>query len=43
MQPVDLGHAGRWSFGDHDAERHTLHHLGGGAFALPQRVVRAPR
>ena len=34
---------GRWTFGDHNAELHTLHHLGGGAFAVPSRVVQAVR
>lgn len=33
--------AGRWSFRDDNAELHTLHHLGGGAFAVPSRVVQA--
>ena len=33
--------AGRWSFRDDNAELHTLHHLGGGEFAVPSRVVRA--
>jgi len=32
---------GRWSFNDGNAELHTLHHLGGGTFAVPSRVVRA--
>jgi flavin reductase (DIM6/NTAB) family NADH-FMN oxidoreductase RutF len=32
---------GRWSFRDDNAELHTLHHLGGGAFAVPSRVVQA--
>jgi flavin reductase (DIM6/NTAB) family NADH-FMN oxidoreductase RutF len=31
---------GRWSFRDDNTELHTLHHLGGGAFAVPSRVVR---
>ena len=31
---------GRWSFRDDNAALHTLHHLGGGAFAVPSRVVR---
>lgn len=31
--------AGRWSFRDDNTELHTLHHLGGGAFAVPSRVV----
>lgn len=30
---------GRWSFRADNAEWHTLHHLGGGAFAVPSRVV----
>jgi flavin reductase (DIM6/NTAB) family NADH-FMN oxidoreductase RutF len=30
---------GRWSFRDDNAPWHTLHHLGGGAFAVPSRVV----
>jgi len=30
---------GRWSFRDDNADWHTLHHLGGGAFAVPSRVV----
>ena len=33
--------AGRWSFRDDNAELHTLHHLGGGLFAVPSRIVRA--
>ena len=33
--------AGRWSFSDDNAELHTLHHLGGGVFAVPSRIVRA--
>ena len=33
--------AGRWSFRDDNAELHTLHHLGGGEFAVPSRIVRA--
>ena len=33
--------AGRWSFRDDNAELHTLHHLGGGMFAVPSRIVRA--
>lgn len=32
---------GRWSFHDDNAELHTLHHLGGGTFAVPSRTVRA--
>ena len=34
---------GRWSFRDDNAELHTLHHLGAGAFAVPSRVVHARR
>ena len=30
---------GRWSFRDDNAALHTLHHLGGGTFAVPSRVV----
>ncbi len=30
---------GRGSFRDDNAALHTLHHLGGGAFAVPSRVV----
>jgi len=30
---------GRWSFRDDNTALHTLHHLGGGAFAVPSRVV----
>jgi len=30
---------GRWSFRDDNADLHTLHHLGGGAFAVPSRLV----
>jgi flavin reductase (DIM6/NTAB) family NADH-FMN oxidoreductase RutF len=30
---------GRWSFRDDNAPWHTLHHLRGGAFAVPSRVV----
>jgi len=30
---------GRWSFRDDNAALHTLHHLGGGSFAVPSRVV----
>lgn len=33
--------AGRWSFRDDNADLHTLHHLGGGAFAVPSRVIQA--
>lgn len=32
---------GRWSFRDDNVELHTLHHLGGGTFAVPSRTVRA--
>lgn len=32
---------GRWSFRDDNAGLHTLHHLGGGAFAVPSRVIQA--
>ncbi len=32
---------GRWRFEDDNAELHTLHHLGGGVFAVPSRTVRA--
>jgi flavin reductase (DIM6/NTAB) family NADH-FMN oxidoreductase RutF len=32
---------GRWSFRDDNTDLHTLHHLGGGAFAVPSRVVQA--
>jgi flavin reductase (DIM6/NTAB) family NADH-FMN oxidoreductase RutF len=35
--------AGRWSFRDDNTGLHTLHHLGGGAFAVPSRVVQARR
>ena len=30
---------GRWSFRDDNVDWQTLHHLGGGAFAAPSRVV----
>jgi flavin reductase (DIM6/NTAB) family NADH-FMN oxidoreductase RutF len=33
--------AGHWSFRDDNADLHTLHHLGGGLFAVPSRTVRA--
>lgn len=33
--------AGRWEFRDDNAALHTLHHMGGGVFAVPSRVVRA--
>lgn len=32
---------GRWSFRDDNADLHTLHHLGGGVFAVPSRIVHA--
>lgn len=32
---------GKWWFRDDNAALHTLHHLGGGTFAVPSRVVRA--
>lgn len=32
---------GRWSFHDDNADLHTLHHLGGGAFAWPARTLQA--
>lgn len=32
---------GRWSFRDDNADLHTLHHLGGGAFAWAERAVQA--
>ncbi|MET0335653.1 MAG: flavin reductase family protein [Rhizobacter sp.] len=32
---------GRWSFRDDNTELHTLHHLGGGNFAWPQRSEQA--
>ena len=32
---------GRWSFRDDNAALHTLHHLSGGVFAVPSRIVRA--
>jgi flavin reductase (DIM6/NTAB) family NADH-FMN oxidoreductase RutF len=31
--------SGRWSFRGDNTEWHTLHHLGGGAFAVPSQVV----
>lgn len=34
---------GRWSFRDDNTDLHTLHHLGGGVFAVPSRVVQAKR
>jgi flavin reductase (DIM6/NTAB) family NADH-FMN oxidoreductase RutF len=33
--------AGRWTFTEANAGLHTLHHLGGGSFAVPSRVLRA--
>jgi len=30
---------GRWLFHDGNCELHTLHHLGGGAFAVPSHVI----
>ena len=35
--------AGRWSFREDNTDLHTLHHLGGGVFAVPSRVVQAKR
>ena len=32
---------GRWSFRDDNTAWHTLHHLGGGSFALPAATVQA--
>lgn len=32
---------GHWSFRDDNTELHTLHHLGGGHFAWPARMVQA--
>lgn len=32
---------GRWSWREDQADLHTLHHLGGGEFAVPSRVVKA--
>lgn len=32
---------GRWSFRADNGELHTLHHLGGGNFAVPSRVLQA--
>ena len=31
---------GRWRFDDGHPDLHTLHHLGGGVFAVPSRLVR---
>ena len=33
--------AGRWSLRDDNTELHTLHHLGGGLFALPAQTLQA--
>jgi len=33
--------AGRWHFDDTNRDLHTLHHLGGGVFAVPSRVISA--
>ena len=33
--------SGRWHFEDANRDLHTLHHLGGGVFAVPSRVVAA--
>lgn len=35
--------AGRWAFDEAHRDLHTLHHLGGGVFAVPDRVVAARR
>jgi flavin reductase (DIM6/NTAB) family NADH-FMN oxidoreductase RutF len=32
---------GRWAFNEGNADLHTLHHLGGGTFALPSAQVQA--
>lgn len=32
---------GRWHFDDSNTDLHTLHHLGGGVFAVPSRIVTA--
>jgi len=32
---------GRWNFNDDNADLHTLHHLGGGVFAVPSRTLKA--
>jgi len=32
---------GRWSFREDNADLHTLHHLGAGAFAWPSNTVQA--
>jgi flavin reductase (DIM6/NTAB) family NADH-FMN oxidoreductase RutF len=34
---------GRWHFDDANADLHTLHHLGGGTFAMPAQTVQARR
>ena len=34
---------GRWLFNEHNAALHTLHHLGGGLFALPAATAQAKR
>jgi len=34
---------GRWHFDEHNAASHTLHHLGGGHFALPAATVQGRR
>ena len=34
---------GRWHFGDDNAALHTLHHLGGGRFAVAAQTVQARR
>jgi flavin reductase (DIM6/NTAB) family NADH-FMN oxidoreductase RutF len=34
---------GGWTFHDDNAALHTLHHLGGGVFALPARTVQGAR
>ena len=34
-------HDGRWSFTSHNADLHTLHHLGGGLFARAAATVQA--
>jgi flavin reductase (DIM6/NTAB) family NADH-FMN oxidoreductase RutF len=34
---------GRWHFDDTNVELHTLHHLGGGAFAVPAQTLQARR
>lgn len=32
---------GRWHFDDTNRDLHTLHHLGGGVFAVPSRIIAA--